>query len=115
MSSPSSLDRTSPARTSSSAVSPTAVSVQCSSSRAASCGSAPSRMRKPRLGGSGRVEDLPWIEDVVGVERLFDRAVHLHHWGRQFLAEAVPLEQADAVLAGDGAAERDGVGDDLLE
>src|SRR5215475_10657104 len=76
---------------------------------------APSGMTLTMSRRSGRVEDLPWIEDVVGVKCPLDRSVHLHHRGRQLLAQAVPLEQADAVFAGDRAAKRDGIGDDLLE
>src|SRR5690348_829014 len=41
-------------------------------------GAAPGAPAPPERNCSGRVEDLSWIEDVVGIERLLDRAMHLH-------------------------------------
>ena len=60
-------------------------------------------------------DDLARVEDAVRVERPLDGAMHVHHGGGQLGLQAVALEQAHAVLAGDGAAERERLGDDLLE
>ena len=64
-----------------------------------------------RLTSDGRAR----VEDVVGVERLLDAPVELHHLGAELAGQPRPLQPADAVLAGDGAAEPDGQIHDLAE
>src|SRR3954464_6698710 len=47
------------------------------------------------------------IQDVVRVKRLLDAPVELHRLGSDLVGQPGPLQPADAVLAGDGAAEPD--------
>src|SRR6266851_10379629 len=54
-----------------------------------------------------RSQDLPWIHDVVRIERLLDGA-HQRHRFAVFLVQELDLAHADAVLAGAGAAHRQG-------
>ena len=61
------------------------------------------------------VDDLAGVEDSVGVESVADGDVEVGDGGGQLGSEAVALEQADAVLAGDRAADRERGGDDLGE
>src|SRR6478752_10130839 len=61
------------------------------------------------------VDDLAGIEDSVRIEGVPDRDVQVGDGGGDLGNEAVALEQADAVLAGDRAADRERGGDDLGE
>ena len=56
-----------------------------------------------------RVEDAEWVEGVL------DGAVHGHRDRAELALHAVEFEQADAVLAGDGAAHLDRDVDDVGE
>ena len=55
------------------------------------------------------------IEDVVGVQRGLDAPVEFHRLGPELALQPWPLEPADAVFAGDRAAEADGQVHDLAE
>ena len=74
-----------------------------------------------RAGSAGRTSSGPALASLSGVEDL-QRVERVAHGGLQgerarveLAAHAVALEDADAVLAGDGAAERDGRVEELLE
>src|SRR5690349_2645310 len=58
---------------------------------------------------------LAGVEDVAGVEGVADGGLEGEGAGVEFAAHAVALEDADAVLAGHGAAQRDGRVEELLE
>src|SRR3954469_10854692 len=67
------------------------------------------------LGRSGEVEDLARVEDAEGIEGGLDGAVDVHRDRSRLAREPLPLEDADAVLPGDRAAEREPDVHDLAE
>src|SRR5688572_19111885 len=63
----------------------------------------------------GRRDDLAGVQDAGRIERGLERAVHAQADRAEFALEPVALEQPDAVLAGDGAAERQAERHDVVE
>ena len=63
-------------------------------------------------GPSGK--NLPRVHDVVRIQRLLDRAHHVHRTVARFLAQKAHLVQAHAVLTGAGAAQGQGALDQLV-
>src|SRR6218665_2886839 len=59
-------------------------------------------------------KDLPRIEDVLRVQRLLDRAHHVHRAGAGFIEQKTHLVQAHAMLAGAGAVQAQGAGHQLV-
>src|SRR5262249_18751733 len=70
--------------------------------------------RDARVPRSGALA-LARVEDLAGVEGAAHRGLQREGARVEFPAHAVPFQDADAVLTGDGAAQRDGRVEELLE
>src|SRR5437764_13966404 len=60
-------------------------------------------------------EDLPWVEQVFGIEGALHALLQSDHRIALLLGQEAPFGQAHAVLAGDGPPEADGGLDRLLD
>ena len=72
---------------------------------------------KPLNSGAFRPirEDLAGVQDDGGVEEDLEPALKFDEWRRLFQCEVLLLGNSDTVLAGDGAAQGDGLLHQLLE